>query len=65
MMGFGFLGLLGLIVLIYWISERETSEQSSEQVNRDKLPPLEIIARRYARGELTREEYQELKQDLM
>ena len=64
MMGFGFLGLLVVIGLITWMTQQEAPGRGRSPRNENELPPLEILDRRYARGEITREEYQNIKQDL-
>ena len=74
-MGFGFLGLLimllfwvGIILLAVWLvrsvfsnNSNQTSATSQSQKNSDAL---EILAQRYARGEITREQYDVMKHDL-
>ncbi len=69
-MGFGlfFLVLIfgGLILLALWLvkalfpdGQKPTGSQSDRQ-----LTPQEILDRRYARGELTRDQYERMKSDL-
>ncbi len=68
MMGFGLIGLLfnllivvGVVVLIVWAVKRFSTgnhEFSHTQT------PREILQARYARGEITREQYQEMLKDL-
>lgn len=68
MMGFGLIGLLfnllilvGIVVLIVWAVQRFSSggrQHPQEQT------PREILQARYARGEITREQYQEMLKDL-
>lgn len=68
-MGFGWIWMLlllvGLIALAVWIvrllfpqSERSVTETPRRE------SALEIAERRYAKGELSREEYESLKKDL-
>jgi len=68
MMGFygGWIGLLlnlailiGVVVLIVWAVKRFTSNNAS-----GTQTPREILQTRYARGEITREQYQQMLQDL-
>jgi putative membrane protein len=75
MMGFGLVGLLfmflfwgGLILLAVWLAKAIFSSSSR---NRSSSPPagksqaaLEILAERYARGEITRDQYEIMKEDL-
>ncbi len=71
----GWVFLLLFLVLIgsvlgggIWLLSRSGSsgpvrtQQSRETPGED---PLEILRRRYARGEITREEYQSMREDLM
>ena len=66
--GFGLLGLLfnvlvlvGIVVLVVWAVKRFTAQGN---------PPLagqsarDILQARYARGEITREQYQQMLSDL-
>jgi putative membrane protein len=66
--GFGLLGLLfnavilvGIVVLVVWAVKRFTAQgnqPTSGQSARD------ILQARYARGEITREQYQQMLSDL-
>lgn len=66
-MGFGFvfmllfwgLVILGIAALIRWLMTQSTPGHDS----RGKTP-LEIVQERYARGEIDREEYEQMKRDL-
>ncbi|HEX7401398.1 MAG TPA: SHOCT domain-containing protein [candidate division Zixibacteria bacterium] len=51
--------ILGAIVLVKWLLEKDkrTSESGEN--------PLEILKRRYARGEIDREEFEQKKRDLL
>jgi putative membrane protein len=69
MMGFfgGWIGMLvnlailiGIVVLIVWAVKRFTSNGPSAS----SQTPREILQARYARGEITREQYQQMLQDL-
>lgn len=72
MMGFGFMGLL--LMLIFWvllitlgiwlvkvIMSNDNRRQASDRGN---LSPREILDQRYARGEIDREQYEMMKRDL-
>lgn len=50
----------GLIALIVWGITRLTRRG----VSAGKQTPLEIARERYARGEITREEFEQIKRDL-
>jgi putative membrane protein len=57
-MGLVFLAAVGLIV--YLVVRSETRKQAGG----DADTPLEIAKKRYARGEISREEFEQLKKDL-
>jgi putative membrane protein len=74
-MGFGLIGLLlmllfwvGLILLAVWlvraIFSSNSSRGSSTTQPGNNLDAREILAQRYARGEITREQYETMKQDI-
>ena len=77
MLGGGlFLGLIFLILLIVvivglvvggvWLVGRGGMSNSSQRTGTSPLEePLEILRRRYAGGEISREEYESIRQDLM
>lgn len=52
--------LIGIVVLIVWAVKRFTSNTPSLNAP----TPREIVQARYARGEITREQYQQILQDL-
>ena len=69
MMGFfgGWIGMLfnlailvGIVLLIVWAVKRFTGGASTASVQ----TPREILQARYARGEITRDQYQQILQDL-
>ena len=75
MMGFGGLGLIGLlfnlviivgiVVLVVWAVKRFTNGASNwNQLSSGSQSPREILQSRYARGEITREQYQQMLSDL-
>ncbi len=68
MMGFGLFGLLfnlvivvGAVVLIAW-AVRHFMASGSRSFGAQ--PPREVLQGRYARGEITREQYQQMLNDL-
>ena len=71
-MGFGLTGLLfmflflvGVIVLAIWLVSAlfPRSARPATPVDQD-LSARQILDRRYARGEITREQYETMKQDI-
>ena len=74
-MGFGVLGLLimllfwgGLILLAVWLVRAIFTSHSDNRAPTSQgggaSNALEILAQRYARGEITREQYEIMKRDL-
>lgn len=57
LLAFWVLVLIGLALLVRWLW-RVTSERT--MIN----PPLEILKTRYSRGEISRQEFEAMKQDL-
>ena len=54
------LAVLGIILCIKWLVMPGRQGQSASNAG----PPLDILKKRYARGELTRDEYLNMKRDL-
>ena len=74
-MGFGMLGLLfmflfwgalifGAVWLVRAIFTSNSGQNPSAPQPGQGSNPLDILAQRYARGEITREQYEIMKQDL-
>lgn len=67
-MGFGFIFMIlfwalvaaGIVAVIRWAMR---SSDAAERRPPDKTP-LEIVRERYARGEIARQEFEQLKRDL-
>lgn len=69
--GFGLIGLLfnlaiviGVVVLIIWAVKRFTNDTTNWNQPTGSQSPREILQARYARGEITREQYQQMLSDL-
>ncbi len=69
--GFGLIGLLfnlliivGIVLLIVWAVKRFTGGSINRNQTSDSQSPREILQARYARGEITRDQYQQMLQDL-
>jgi len=60
--------IIGFVILAVWAVRRLSSASagSASQIREHKSAqtPLEILNARYARGEITRDEYQDMKADL-
>lgn len=67
MMGFGMLFMVlfwgGIIALIVWLIVRLTRRENNKS-GTEKHKPIDIARKRYARGEITKEEFDNLKKDL-
>ena len=77
MMGFGMMGAFGWISLIFgiaiiagfavviiWAVKRFTDGSANPNQTLSLQSPREILQSRYARGEITRDQYQQMLQDL-
>jgi uncharacterized membrane protein len=72
MMGFGLVWVLvllaGLVTLVIWIVRRlfpqDGASLSAQEQDECEESALEIARRRYARGEITAEEFARLERDL-
>ncbi len=49
--------VVGIVALIRWVSGQSPGERSSPSA-------LEILKKRYARGEITKEEFENMKKDI-
>jgi len=74
-MGFGWIGMLimflfwvGLILLVVWLIKSVFSTANNNHLSSKKASigsnAMEILAQRYARGEINRQEYELMKEDL-
>ncbi len=66
MMLFGLLVFAGIILLAVWAIARLAGSERLRSSTTSGSPedPLTILQRRYARGEITREEYERIRSDL-
>lgn len=62
-MGFGWLFWLLLIGGLFWFIF-QTINRNRDISNNVTETPLEILKKRYAKGEITKEEYEQMKHDL-
>ncbi|MGE5222144.1 MAG: SHOCT domain-containing protein [Omnitrophica WOR_2 bacterium] len=65
-MGLGMLIFWGALIFlaVLFIGVLFGNRQSRNRTNQDSQDPLEILAQRYARGEITSEQYRMMKEDL-
>ncbi|MGE0681324.1 MAG: SHOCT domain-containing protein [Candidatus Binatia bacterium] len=55
------LAIVGIVFLVRWVLDQTTARQRG----RSEDSALDILNKRYARGEINREEYEEKKKDLL
>lgn len=58
---FWLLILVGIVLLIVWLAGRG---RPAGGISGPSETPLDILKTRYARGEITREEFERMKQDI-
>lgn len=61
---FWFLIVLGVIFLIWAIFRGHHDESTYEDDMKDEDTALEILKKRYAKGEITKKEFLEMKKDI-
>lgn len=72
MMGFGLIGIVLVVAAIIFLSREGTGLQglvgyrqlTRQMLQNENANALDILNQRYARGEITREQFQSMKQDL-
>jgi putative membrane protein len=57
----GIITIVGIVFLVRWVLDQTTTQQRG----RSEDSALDILNKRYARGEINREEYEEKKKDLL
>lgn len=55
---FWFILLAGVVALVVWLIMRSTRTAGAKE------SPLDILKKRYARGEISKKEFEEMKKDL-
>ncbi len=69
-MGWGFMGigwliwLILLIVIIWGVVRIASAGNRQPQTPRSEEDAMDILKKRYARGEITKEQFEEMKKDL-
>lgn len=66
-MWFGWIFWLVIIGLIVWLlinQSNRSRNQNQDQMNPHLESPLDILKKRYAKGEITKEQFEEMKKDL-
>ena len=54
----------GLGLLVVWLFRRDQGQMRDREVPPPASRPLEILRERYARGEITRDEFDQMRRDL-
>ena len=68
---FPLLFLTAIIIIVFIILNRTASGPPWNRYDRNQYPggeretPLEILKKRYARGEITKEEFERIKKDIL
>jgi putative membrane protein len=55
---------VGVFALVVWVIARLVGHEGSRSVEGKKHNPLDIARERYARGEITKEQFEQIKKDL-
>jgi len=64
MLLFGLLVIAGIVLLVIWVSRSSRSHQQSQMPMQQTDPAHETARRRYANGEITKEQYDEIRRNL-
>ena len=59
---FGFIGIILLLLIIFWVARWNGRSRSASYLYHDKAD--EILRERYAKGEITKEQFEQMIQDL-
>lgn len=65
MMGFGWIFMVLFWGLIIWLIIWLINQNKHSENHYERKTPQEILKERYAKGEITKKEYEEMKKDLM
>ena len=63
-MGWGWIIGLVLLIFVFWMVTKSNRSNGTIEQSKDDSA-LDILKKRYARGEINKEEYEEKKKDLM
>jgi len=64
MMSFGYRGIFSLLILIVLIGVIISLVLKNSKLKQQRETPLDILKKRYAKGEVTKEEFENIKKDL-
>jgi len=63
-MWFGWIFWLVVLVLIVWFVVSQMNKNKQDSQSTSKEPAIDILKRRYAKGEITKEQFEQMKNDL-
>ena len=64
-MGFGWLLWIAVtVIIVFFITKYTNSQKSIYTQNRSDESPLDILKKRYAKGEISKEDFDKIKKDL-
>jgi putative membrane protein len=63
-MGFGWIIWIIILAIIIWAVIRIANTSQNRRSNNSGETPLDILKKRYARGEISKEQYEQMKKDL-
>jgi putative membrane protein len=63
-MGFGWLFWIAVLVIVVWLVLRVINNPLNKDRNSARGTALDILKRRYASGEISKKEYDDLKKDI-
>ena len=63
-MWFGWIFWILIIGLIIYLILRQSNQRYNDRITQSNETPLDILKKRYAKGEITQEEFQKIKEDL-
>lgn len=63
-MGFGWIFGIGILVFIIWFVVYLANQNNRKHSQSEEKSALNILNQRYAKGEISKEEYEEIKRDI-
>jgi len=63
-MGFGWIFWIVIVAVVIWAIIRIANTSQNRKSDTSGETPLDILKKRYARGEITKEQYEQMKKDL-
>lgn len=64
-MWFGWIFWLVILVLIIWFVVTQFNKGKQDSQSGSQETPMDILKKRYAKGEITKEQFDKMKKDLM